>query len=83
MTDHSCVTAPSTGFIAGLCIHHDGDMPCPAGFADRHVFYSGVDDQRGCTPCTCGLSSVACPTMGGAATGSATPTGPVTYCCAG
>jgi hypothetical protein len=33
-----------------------GEAPCPAGdwYVHRHVFYSGVNDQRGCTQCTCG-----------------------------
>jgi hypothetical protein len=33
-----------------------GDAACPAGnwYVHRHVFYSGLDDERGCTSCTCG-----------------------------
>jgi hypothetical protein len=33
-----------------------GDAPCPAGnwYVHKHVFYSGVSDQRGCSSCTCG-----------------------------
>jgi hypothetical protein len=32
-----------------------GDTPCPQGsyYAHRHVLYTGVNDQRGCSSCTC------------------------------
>ena len=32
-----------------------GDAGCPGDwYVHRHVFYTGIDDQRGCTACTCG-----------------------------
>ncbi len=41
-----------------LCISHDGELPCPATtdnvFTEQHVFYNGIEDDRQCSPCTCG-----------------------------
>jgi hypothetical protein len=44
----------AAGFRA--CVATPGDVDCPASspYVDRHVFYGGIDDTRGCTPCTCG-----------------------------
>ena len=77
-----CMPLPAMGFRPGLCVHHDGDIMCPEGFDDRHVFYGGFDDTRGCTTCTCSnVNMGVCTPMGGSATGSATPSMAVTYCC--
>lgn len=81
-TGGACMPVAATGFLPGLCVHHDGDIMCPEGFDDRHVFYGGVDDMRGCTTCTCSTASMGvCTPGGGSATGSATPSTAVTYCC--
>jgi hypothetical protein len=37
-----------------LCIYHEGDVACPSSYADKHVVYAGVDDQRTCSACACG-----------------------------
>ncbi|KYF72322.1 hypothetical protein BE11_16805 [Sorangium cellulosum] len=54
----ACVPAPPAGdgalpegFLT--CIHHEGERDCPATYPDRHVFYAGADDTRGCAPCGC------------------------------
>jgi hypothetical protein len=51
-----CQPKPAAPFESGICIHHDGDVACPVGtpFTARHVFYTGVDDTRGCSACACG-----------------------------
>jgi hypothetical protein len=50
-----CAPYPSTPFQAGLCIMHTGDVACPtAGYTGKHVLYSGINDARGCSACTCG-----------------------------
>ncbi|WP_437976987.1 hypothetical protein WMF11_07710 [Sorangium sp. So ce295] len=36
------------------CIFHEGDVTCEAPYLDRHVFYGGADDTRGCSECACG-----------------------------
>jgi len=67
-----------------LCIQQTGDAACPTGspFATPYVLYGGVTDTRGCTACTCGNAVMgACTPSGGAPTGAATPSMPVTYCC--
>jgi hypothetical protein len=43
---------PPGGFLT--CIFHEGDTSCEVPYADKHVFYTGVDDTRDCTPCGCG-----------------------------
>jgi hypothetical protein len=46
------VEAPLQPFLT--CIFRDGEQECPEGYPDQHVFYTGLDDTRGCTPCSCG-----------------------------
>jgi hypothetical protein len=36
-----------------LCVVRDGEHPCPPGYPERAVHYSGVNDMRGCTECAC------------------------------
>jgi hypothetical protein len=46
----------ASGF--GWCILQKGDNDCPTDpeniYTERHVFYNGVQDDRQCSPCTCG-----------------------------
>ncbi len=46
----------SPGFA--LCIFREGEHACPTDpgnvFTEHHVFYSGVQDDRQCSACTCG-----------------------------
>ncbi len=48
-----CAPAPAAPFAPRWCIWTAGAASCPAGFPDQHVWETD-DDQRGCTPCTCG-----------------------------
>lgn len=51
----ACQPSPAAPFQPGLCIFRSGDQDCPgAPFTDKHVFYEGTDDTRGCTACSCG-----------------------------
>ncbi|MEZ4239613.1 MAG: hypothetical protein R3F59_26355 [Myxococcota bacterium] len=50
-TDGACV--PALGADEPLCVWKDGDEGCPAGFPARSLLSTGVDDQRGCTACSC------------------------------
>ncbi|WP_437971843.1 hypothetical protein WMF04_22230 [Sorangium sp. So ce260] len=43
---------PPGGFLT--CIFHEGDVTCESPYLDRHVFYEGVEDSRGCSACGCG-----------------------------
>ncbi len=39
---------------AQLCIAHDGEHGCPAGFEVQSVLHAGAEDQRSCSSCSCG-----------------------------
>jgi hypothetical protein len=58
----ACVANPPSG--TSICILQSGvATTCPAGYnaAAPQVFYTGVDDTRGCSACTCGsVSGVSC-----------------------
>ncbi|WP_437734709.1 hypothetical protein [Sorangium sp. So ce1335] len=47
-------------FEPGVCIWREGERRCPDGFDERHEFASSVDDDRGCTRCTCDADGVGC-----------------------
>jgi hypothetical protein len=50
-----CAPRPAQPFAASTCIAETGDVPCPGGgYSDKHLFFTGVADTRGCTACTCG-----------------------------
>jgi hypothetical protein len=59
-----CAPAASSPFSTRGCVVQSGvASACPAGFpAGPQVFYSGLDDQRACSACTCS------PPNGGACT---------------
>jgi hypothetical protein len=47
--------APSSKFR--ICTHDRGkpsELPCPAAYPDRSIFYKDFVDGRTCEPCTCG-----------------------------
>jgi hypothetical protein len=50
-----CAPVPATPFRTATCVAQSGDVVCPlTDYTVRHVYYGGVDDQRGCSACTCG-----------------------------
>jgi hypothetical protein len=54
----SCLPIPQGPYVGGLCIMQTGDVACPGGFADKHLFYGsstlpGVTDTRTCSTCGC------------------------------
>jgi hypothetical protein len=54
-TSTVCAPAPATPFGTATCVAQSGDVACPlTAYTVRHVYYGGVDDQRGCSACTCG-----------------------------
>jgi hypothetical protein len=57
-----CVRQPTAPFATTWCIMTTGDVPCPASdYTERTLVYTGVDDTRGCTSCSCDApSGVAC-----------------------
>ncbi|WP_437986927.1 hypothetical protein [Sorangium sp. So ce117] len=53
---------PPGGFLT--CIFHEGDVTCEEPYLDRHVFYGGAEDTRGCSECGCGeLEGASCTVM--------------------
>ena len=43
-----------------LCVWQKGDKECPASpsvYAEKHLYYGGIDDQRLCSACACGAPS--------------------------
>lgn len=49
-----CALGPPAGTDT-LCIARVGDQVCPNGYPDKEVHYTGsVNEQRGCTTCSCG-----------------------------
>jgi hypothetical protein len=59
-----CAPVPPSPF-ASLCIAQAGDIACPPSsrYSQKHLYYSGAADGRGCTPCVCGApAGIACTT---------------------
>jgi hypothetical protein len=56
----SGVCAPAAQGSFGLCIVASGTVSCPAGFTHAHTVGSSVNDDRGCTACTCGGATAQC-----------------------
>jgi hypothetical protein len=50
-----CAPAPPFPFAPGPCIAQAGDVACPQSsrYSQKHLYYSGAVDGRGCTPCVC------------------------------
>jgi len=48
----ACPGGTCTADEPGLCIHAEGDLPCPDGF-ERTVLYDAYEDNRDCSPCSC------------------------------
>lgn len=50
--EHVCAPVPPEGFA--LCLYMKGEHPtCPAEYPAHMVFYTGVQDDRGCEACDC------------------------------
>jgi hypothetical protein len=42
-------------------MYRQGDHDCPAGpYPNKSVFWSGAEDTRGCSNCTCGSAGTNC-----------------------
>jgi hypothetical protein len=60
--DAVCIATPEPPYAGQPCISSLGDLACPAGpYTEKQLVFAGIDDDRGCTSCTCGgPSGVAC-----------------------
>jgi hypothetical protein len=36
-----------------MCLYQPADVSCPDTYPDKHLVYTGFDDQRTCSPCAC------------------------------
>jgi hypothetical protein len=53
-----CLPTPLAPQIAGFCISQPGVVACPSGpYSVHRVYYGGLADTRGCTPCACSTTS--------------------------
>ena len=52
-----CVPGAGSPFESTFCVLKAGNNTCPSPFTNQHLYYSGITDTRGCTPCTCGSPS--------------------------
>lgn len=51
---NTCVPPAAGQYNRGVCVYQDGDQACPSGvFSHKYVYYTGTDDTRGCTACSC------------------------------
>ena len=59
-----------------LCVWQKGDTTCPASpsvYAEKHVYYGGIDDTRTCSACACGAAAAgSCGAVGVYAPGACT-----------
>jgi hypothetical protein len=47
-----------------MCVTHDGDMACPAGYPNKHTLSNGVSDTRACSACSCNVATAPCTNIG-------------------
>ena len=48
-----CVAKPPAAFTGSACVGKSGDIGCPSGFPNRHLYYGNFDDTRDCAKCEC------------------------------
>ena len=62
----ACLKYAPQGFLSGkFCVYTPGDTTCPgAPYGERHVYYTGLSDNRGCSTCGCALTGGSCNTVG-------------------
>lgn len=58
--DGRCIGLPPSGADETICVYAPGDLGCPAGYGDRRVYGTQVEDGRGCTACECKLHDAEC-----------------------
>jgi hypothetical protein len=59
--DGVCAQKVPAGFAESLCIYMEGENECPPGdFATPYLRYTGVEDDRDCSFCSCGMAEATC-----------------------
>ncbi|MBW2456299.1 MAG: hypothetical protein JRI68_17400 [Deltaproteobacteria bacterium] len=57
----ACTPPPGSAFETGICIFRNGNRTCDPPFSVKHIIYTGVNDWRGCSNCSCSSpSGVSC-----------------------
>ena len=47
--------------VGPVCIFQEGDHPCPSAvYSARTLVFESIDDERGCSDCSCGTPSGTC-----------------------
>ena len=49
-----CAPRPEEPYTDSICIWRPGETECPTGYAERHTGFNEIEDERGCSECTCG-----------------------------
>ncbi len=72
-----CVASASPPFATSACILQPGAASaCPTGYPEGpQVFYAGVQDQRGCSPCSCSAPAGGACSIGSPGVTACTPPG--------
>jgi hypothetical protein len=56
-----CTPTAPEGFEPALCIYMEGEQDCPPGdFSEQFIHHSGVEDDRSCSYCGCGMAAASC-----------------------
>lgn len=56
-----CLPAQPEGFEDTWCMYKQGNFECPAGpYSNKSTFWSGAEDTRECSNCTCGTAGTNC-----------------------
>lgn len=53
----SCLSPDAGDYDLAVCIRHDQDVACPAGWTKKAVSYASFTDTRACSSCGCGAPS--------------------------
>lgn len=59
-TEGRCVEVPDDAAVASICVIAEGDLDCPAGYPDKHLYGQTLIDDRSCSDCVCGLTDGRC-----------------------
>ncbi|PRQ05369.1 hypothetical protein ENSA5_03590 [Enhygromyxa salina] len=56
-----CMPVPGPDFGSGICYSTEGDTACPAGYPDKTVYFTNIEDTRSCPDmCSCTGSGGSC-----------------------
>lgn len=56
-----CAPPPTDPLAPRWCVWQAGDVACPEGpYGERTLLHQGIDDTRGCEPCTCAKPTTPC-----------------------